>query len=319
MASTKFDSTIAQHSAASKIQSAVRGFLARKNYRISQLPEKDKVSYKVLITGNDPVIEGLPQHAKEEQIALIGTSGMRSLEIACQLSSGTPKLIIIDNSKQVTEFWRKARELICKADSKESYLSSLSYYVEISKCDRQGLKVEEFKYLEELFETYGFDRLKKIISSVTVLTQSWADKDTLFKVKNILALTNIKTIYAYPSNIVAYIHEEGKIESAQDVLKNIEILNPNLAIHTDFVCGRPENVIITENHNPSYVSGQLNLDSLRSNLTCHRTLTLEFNLSTGSISAHSQFDEFHMLFLEMLFGSVSHQSEADTSFRHGNI
>ena len=43
-------------------------------------------------------------HSKEEKIALIATSGMRSVELACQLSEGEPKLIILDNSEQVTLF-----------------------------------------------------------------------------------------------------------------------------------------------------------------------------------------------------------------------
>jgi hypothetical protein len=65
--------------AAIKIQSAFKGYSTRKAYALKQLSSEDMVSYRVLIAGNDPVIEGLPTHNKNESIALLGTSGLRSV------------------------------------------------------------------------------------------------------------------------------------------------------------------------------------------------------------------------------------------------
>lgn len=263
MSQEKTDRAVDGYYAATKIQATFKGFIARKNYAIKHLPKSELQDYKVLITGNDPKMNCLPHHEKDEQIALIGTSGMRSVEIACELSGGTPKLIILDNSKQVVEFWREARKLIANCNSQSDFLNSLSFYIDITQCDRMGLKNDELKYLEQLFNKYGFDRLKHIISGATVIAQSWADKDVINKIKNILALTEIQTVYAYPSNIVAYLYEDGEKANALQVLKNIQMLNPTLAIHTDLVFGRPENVFMIDDHDPKNVEDKLNLQSFK--------------------------------------------------------
>mgnify|MGYP001208416521 FL=1 len=107
------------------LQSFIRGYSTRKKYGIKHLPNSDLQDYKLFIKGNDPVISGLPKHPADEHIALIGTSGMRSLELACQLSDGVPKLIILDNSKQVTDFWRMARDIMVNSDNQFSFLLQL--------------------------------------------------------------------------------------------------------------------------------------------------------------------------------------------------
>lgn len=251
---------------ATKIQSLFKGYITRKTYKIKHLDKKDQTNYNVLIKGNDPInIIGLPTHKKEEKIALIGTSGMRSIEIACQLSQGTPKIIILDNSFYVTDFWRNARDIVKKAQSKSEFVTNLFYYVRISNCNRNFLSDKESNYLENLIDTYGFDKVKKIISHATIIGQSWADKNTLIKIKNILNHNEITKIYAYPSNIVAYINACNELgfnckKNAEQVLKNIEVLNPEIAIHTDLVDEKSKNLFLITNHSPSLVKMQLGLE-----------------------------------------------------------
>ncbi|WP_131781860.1 hypothetical protein [Legionella gresilensis] len=271
-----------------KAQALTRGFLARKNYGIQQLAKEELQLYPILIKGNDPELskeqeKGLPRHRKEEKIALIGTSGMRSVELACQLSEGVPKLIILDNSIQVTLFWRKAKDIILHANDENDFLSPLKAYISkdckeldlslymfghrsSKKLNNSGKTSEEFSYLEALFKKYSFEQIKKIISIMSIIKQSWADKDVFIKIKNILTYTNITTIYAYPSNIVAYMNDDR--EEAEKILENIQKLNPELAIHTDsiYIIGkgnRPENLyfVFKNNHNPSEVRKLLKIEN----------------------------------------------------------
>lgn len=275
MSISKSDSSVSEHAAATIIQSGFRGFLARKRHAITQIPNQNREFYSVLIYGNDPLIDGLPLHSKEDHIALIGTSGMRSADIACQLSCGITKLIIIDNSEQVIAFWHVARALIKKTSTKDLFLSELGEYVTASKCNRRDLTKIEFSYLNQLFDQYGFQKLQKIIGGVTVIAQSWVDRDVMVKVKNSLTFLGIKTIYAYPSNIVAHLRAEGQRSNANRVIYNIELLNPTLAIHTDLVAGKPERVFITADHSFASVSVNLKLDSIKFNSSENRSGAME--------------------------------------------
>jgi hypothetical protein len=253
--------TLNEAAAATKIQAAFRGFISRKKFALNQLPTQDLEDYRVLIQGNDPKIKGIPNHPVRGPIALIGTSGMRAVEIACQLSD-QPKLIIVDNSKQVVEFWRKAREFAIKSGNKDVFLRALNNYIDVSQCDRTGFKEDELYYLDTLFSKYGENKVRHVIGSATILAQSWADKDILIKIRTILNFNGIKNVYAYPSNIVAYLQEDNLKQPAQQVLQNIAALNPKLAIHTDMVCGRPKNVLFVADHRPATVASELKLDTL---------------------------------------------------------
>ena len=244
------------------LQSFIRGYSTRKKYGIKHLPNSDLQDYKLFIKGNDPVISGLPKHPADEHIALIGTSGMRSLELACQLSDGVPKLIILDNSKQVTDFWRMARDIMVNSDNQFSFLLQLRNYVKDTQCNRYTLTAKEFSYLENLFKLYDFNPIKKIIISVSVIAQSWADKEILIKIKNILNYHQINHIYAYPSNIAAYTSVCGSTIEAEKILFNIKHLNPVAAIHTDLdlLSDQPKNFFVIRDHRPLLVKQVMKLD-----------------------------------------------------------
>jgi hypothetical protein len=250
------------------IQAAFRSFLARKNYGINHLRKEKLEDYPVLIVGNDPTITKLPNHNGKDTIALLGTSGMRSIELAYRLNADTTKLIIIDNSRQVTAFWRKAREIMEKSQDTNSFLDTLKCYVEGSKCN-QGIHTKnEFTSLGLFGQNCDFDRLKKITTGTTVIGQSWSDKEVILNIKNILEDNSngdgIKNIYAYLSNIVAYVNEESSIE-AEKILQNVQELNPIMAIHTDYVTelagSKPKNFFLITDHTPENVKKTLNIDS----------------------------------------------------------
>ncbi|KTD55378.1 IQ calmodulin-binding motif-containing protein [Legionella quateirensis] len=275
MGRSKTDGLLLEEAAAVKIQTAYRGFFSRKSYAITQIASQYLKPFNVLIKGNDPEITDLPHHTSKEQIALVAISGMRSVEIACQLSSGFPKLIIIDNSKYVVDFWRKARDLMNHSECEEHFLAELDRYIETSKCNRSGLKSKEFDYLKQLFNSYGFKKLQRVIGGTTVIAQSWVDRDVMIKVKNILKFIGVDVIYAYPSNIVSYLRSEGERSNSNQVLDNIQLLNPALAIHTDLVSGKPKHVFKIEDHTPTSVGEQLQLNSVRFNSSLVRFGTSE--------------------------------------------
>ena len=54
--------------------------------------------YRLRVRGNDPEISNLPNHSSNDKIMLVGTSGLRTLNVACQLGSSNPKIFLIDNS-----------------------------------------------------------------------------------------------------------------------------------------------------------------------------------------------------------------------------
>jgi len=247
--------------AATKIQHHFKGFIARKKYAFKQLPNEAMVGSNVLVDGNDPKIIGLAGESTKDKAAIIATSGMRSIEIACKLS-GSPKLIIIDNSREVVRFWRTARKLINISTSKEHFVKAL--IADIVKGHYADGSIDSMiKFINFLFEQHGENKVKKVIGGVTVLAQSWVNKDILIKIKNILALNGITKIYAYPSNIVSYLNiEKENTQDAQQVLHNIARLNPELAIHTDLIEQVPKNVLLVRQHNPDEVFSKLQLHPL---------------------------------------------------------
>lgn len=242
-----------------KIQSTFRGFFTRKRYKINPIPLNLLEDYPVLIQGNDPQIKGLPRHKKNENIALIGTSGMHSVEIACRLSAGTPKIIIIDNSKQVVDFWRLARKIMLESNTSARFIDELKENVKKTGCSNSILIESDFAYLDWLFRRFEFSRLKKIISNVTIIGQSWSDKNTLLALKNVLVRIGIDTIYAYPSNIVAYVNRHINDDHGNKILNNIYELNPKMAIHTnlDYYKRAPTQYFLVDNHTPSSVKDSL--------------------------------------------------------------
>lgn len=250
---------ISQDKAATQIQSLFKGYLSRKKYKISHLSNQELMFYPVLVQGNDPLMKGLKKHKSDDKIAIIGTSGMRSVEIACHLSEGIPKVIIVDNSFQVTSFWREARRIMVNATNAGYFLSHFAYYIRTSRCSDLNSFEEDVSYLVQLFSKNGFNKIKQIIAHATIIGQSWSDKEILVKLKNILAHHEIRVIYAYPSNIVAYEHAYFSSKKAQEVLDNIKALDPFLAIHTDLVNDRPEQVHYIQEHESESVKKKLGL------------------------------------------------------------
>lgn len=232
------------------LQSIWRGKQVRKKYGIKQASPIDTTDEAAFLVGNDPKIKGLEQYAtKKGKTALIGTSGLRSLALICELSNkeSIPKLIIIDNSTKVISFWKKLRTMVELSNFTEqdnflnefrnllsqnpSLFRDFPHHV-LTDLDIPGAKYENqdaVLFMSNLIEKQGLHYVLSIIKHMSVLTQTWADNNLFLVLKNIIDLNGIEKTYAYPSNIkdcVGY-------DTSKRVEKSIELLKPALSIVTD--------------------------------------------------------------------------------------
>lgn len=256
------------------IQSIWRGKHARQKYGIKQVPKEDLTQDKAFLVGNDPKIKRLgPYKEHKEKIALVGTSGLRSLSLISELSNknNIPKLIIVDNSEKVILFWRKLRALVETydyTDKAEFYLAfhdflsqNRSLYRDIPSHAMSNMNIPDVEYenqnpelfMMDLVEKHGLSYVLSIIKHTSIIAQTWSD-NTLFSVlKNIIELNGIEKIYAYPSNIQFTVD----MLTALNVQSSMSLLNPVLSIVTDRCPhhGIPENVyLVPGNQNPLNVS-----------------------------------------------------------------
>lgn len=286
---------ISPNESATRIQSFWRGHSYRKEITIKQLTEKQMKYCRAYLVGNDPQITGLAPYASKpgETIALIGTSGFRSLALACELGhkESIPKLIIVDNSYQVITFWRSLRKMVEKktfADPKKFTQAFRKFLYQNE--DLYRIMADDYfssrhnsphyenqnteLYLNHLIDSFGLDYLCKIIKKATFIAQSWTDK-TLFKaLKNILALHNIDKIYLYPSNILHCIEHTNAKVKADDLLANIQQIAPTLSIITD-VCpthGLPKQVFLTAETEPKQIRNLLFSKRTHPDITPHMAI-----------------------------------------------
>ena len=254
-----------QQAAAILIQKRFRTFNAQKKYKITHLKPTEQESYQALVVGNDPVIDKLDKYKQEHDdkhtIAVVGTSVLRSIEIGLELSNSSklPKIIIIDNSKEVTALWDKLRAFSTTYPNKSDFFKFLPRFLSDNIDLYRDLKEEEapkgarapsqdiMVYLQGLSKKYGFANLVKAITATTVIKQNWQNRSTFQKLKASLDQLGISKIYVYPSNIVSYVDDDG---DKRAILENISLLDPQLIIHTDDEKGYPEKVFLLEDSKP---------------------------------------------------------------------
>lgn len=263
-----------QENAAILLQKHVRRFLVQKKYAIRSLPTIALEFYPTFIVGNDPMMHYLGKYIeKRDKIALIGTSGLRSLALALRLSPRkiTPKIIIVDNSEEVYGFWYGMREIASKSETVESFFLNVKVFLKTNSDlyraihndayqsgynpDTDYLKQNPLLFIDHLTSRYGYQSVRATLQHVSLIKQDWADEAVFFTIKNLLSYQGIEKVYMYPSNIV---HCSDKI-TQERILNNIENFAPKLAIHTD-LCEKhdmPENVYYITDHRPLAVLSTL--------------------------------------------------------------
>lgn len=304
--------TASEIAATIKIQAAARGFLTRRKYKIDQLDYP--ADYEAFLVGNDPKMPpALDQyHEPNEKIALIATSGLRALSLACKLGNPakTPKIFLVDNSHQVTRFWRAFIKFMEHKDnnSKENFLQNLPYFLNHhlhlyrdlpsdactnnNTADFQYLNQDPRVFLTALINKYGYQYVRSVALHTSVITASWTDPLLFTKLSNILRYLEINKIFMYPSNIAACLHDRDDIDV---MLNNIASLSPALSIHTD-CCpthGVPEKVILAEDQTPDTVFRQLFGE--RTAASGYRTISVDFEtfLMLSMLLRGTQQNEFY--------------------------
>lgn len=239
------------------IQSRIRGLNARNKYEIKPLPHKEMTSCKTFVRGNDPEMpaELKKFHEPKDKIAVIATSGMRAVWIACLLGNKNqiPKIYLVDNSENVHIFWDAMHSLMLTAQGEQDFISKLKIFLQKNP-QVYHYEPSLYIYFEELFDTYSFNYVRRVILHTSLIKQSWADAELFDKLKNFIELHGITKTYLYPSNIVSCVEEFDQ----ETILRNIQKIAPALTIHTDLTLRHhPENVFLTTDQNPEVVKQTL--------------------------------------------------------------
>lgn len=235
------------------VQKTLRGFLSRKKYSIPPLPQSSQTDHPTFAIGNDPNMPSLAQyHEPQSKICLIGTSGLRSVDMACELGNVNqiPKIIIVDNSKKVYAFWYAVRKFMednnLTATQNDFFINLQPFLKTIKNLYRDlvndttlvtkiayGVTYPEQdieKYFNELFKKFGYDYVRAVIKHVSLIQESWANLTFFYKLKNILKYHGIDKVYMYPSNIVPCMNRTTGI----NILAIIKRVSPLLTIHTNY-------------------------------------------------------------------------------------
>ncbi len=241
------------------IQKQVRGFLDRKKYAITNLPNENLTGYPAFAIGNDPEIVSLKKYQQPGRIAILSTSGLRAITIASQLKNQketmtleqtidkakVPLIIIMDNSKSVYQFWKNLQRFMqddSKSATKDLCYTNLSLFLEefASIYRLRGFsfftpgKVEQkelYNHFSSLFFKYGYEYIRTMICNTLLIRQSWTDTDSFIKLKNILSYREIDHVYIHPSNLIGLI---PALEDKKKILSNIKRLEPVVSIHSSF-------------------------------------------------------------------------------------
>lgn len=245
--------TLEEEQSITRIQSTIRGRLHRKKFGINHARDVDLTYESTWLVGNDPKIEGLePYVTPIGKIALVGTSGLRSLGLICELANqeNIPKLIIVDNSIKVIRFWRLLRSLAESVAPKNFQASFKSFLQEhsslfrtISEINAPNIKYENqdpVSYMNSLIAQYGLDYVLSVIKSMVIIGQSWAESSLFIAIGNILKLHGIEKVYTYPSNIEACVDATTRAQ----VANSIKLFKPCLSIASNNQAGMPTKVFL---------------------------------------------------------------------------
>jgi hypothetical protein len=267
----QFQLTSEQEEAIIKAQALIRRKQVMDKFTINELDQTQMESYPTFVVGNDPLMpKTLDQyHVEDEKIALVATSGMRAVSLACKLGTEKhlPKIIIVDNSFEVVQFWKLMREFAVQNTNQHDFLNHLPQFLHQHEDLYRRLPKDAYKadntatvsylsqdipgYFKALFGKYGFDYVRRVMMHASVIQQSWTDVETFAKIKNILAYLEINKVVMYPSNIAECIHDPDLQDRLFQV---IDDMNPMLSIHTDCCPGhhKPERVFLIENNQKDY-------------------------------------------------------------------
>lgn len=254
----------------------------REKYKIDQ--NINLLNYKAYVIGNDPTID-VSQYAAtaaKGSIALVATSGMRAVQLACQLATKLdkhliPKIFIVDNSDQVHKLWKNFKKFFSSCKEQKSFEKNIHFFLKTNKELYNDLEKYSFledysedndnvkypsqnipKFFKDLFTDFGFNYVRSIIFNAICIKQSWTDTNVFKKINIILDFFKIKQVYVYVSNI-AFCIDEMQSEKLDAFLNHIASMHPTLSIHTNYCHEhhKPDKVFLCEDSHPEQVKNKL--------------------------------------------------------------
>ena len=268
------------------IQKHIRTYLAKKKYRVPHLSQHDMASYPAFVVGNDPIINGHEAYRMgNEKVALIATSGMRAVLLACDLGSfkKTPKILLVDNSIQVCEFWLAMRDFMQdenRAGTCEEFTRNIKTFLssnhllyrdipDLALVSENTFEIHYpnqniVKFFTDMFYKHGYENVRAVIKHASIIKQGWESEETFEVLRNILDFHEIEKVFAYPSNIIGCTQDKNK---ELVILQNIAKLRPVMTLHTEGVksgsaiyAGKPH---CLESCDPEFVCKELKVDENR--------------------------------------------------------
>ncbi len=211
------------------------------------------ISYPPFLFSNDPktgMLHGINYKRDHDRPAMVvGISVMRSVQLTALLcnddSIDSTPLFIIDNSTEVVQLWEALKSIFVSNKTSETFLDDLDKFLKspdprITRLYRHYQ--ESSDYLQDfkgVFKNYGYDKIRTIVGNTAVIANGWENRNTFETLHRVADMFDAQ-VYAYPSNVIAFLHDEP--EKQAQIVENIHLLNPELLITTDMVRGRPTRV-----------------------------------------------------------------------------
>ena len=243
-----------------KIQRNIR----RQLQGLHQLKQDSLCDYTPFLIGNDLPLtrQDLADYVIDRNFLLVGTSVFRSVDLGCKLAKSEtvfPKIIIIDNSKDVLFAWENLKFFFGNSEltDADEFVNDdtdglLEYILKNMHETVRGANV--VNYFKNFFKQHSLDYVKKIVMATSVIAQDWGDVDTFMKIRKIYAG---RPIVAYSSNIVQFVSPEVQVK----VLASIDALKPSCSICSDLhpVKKRPTRSYLIRDSSPMNIATELNL------------------------------------------------------------
>jgi hypothetical protein len=242
-------------------------------FGIEELSYDELHHRKAFIVGNDPFMgPKLDKYVEPRQkIALIATSGMRAISLACKLGNPqqVPHIYLVDYSNNVYLFWLALRDFFERHDNAASFMEHFSDFLSrnghiistpTNENYAEGRALNKVKFLNQnprvfidgLIKKYPYDYVRDVVLHATVIRQDWRNIEFFCNLNRYIRAEGIEKTYIYASNIVACMAPE---EWKNQALEGIQCTNPVVAIHTSYShkyqC--PKYVYILEDSEPEAV------------------------------------------------------------------
>lgn len=195
--------------------------------------------------GNEPEIHFEEKNKIQGFFVYIGTGALANLKYIRELigtpsddETQLPKIYILDNSQYVQSFWEYIKKIAAKAETFDEFqietLFNSRNFAAVCFPQIKNISNEIINVMESLItgsdEWYPYFR--KIIGNLTFIRHDWDNAYVFETLKN---RTPETPFVVYASNIVEFVatnygdYSEGKF---QQIIRNIQSLNPAFVIHT---------------------------------------------------------------------------------------